>query len=265
MTEIALHAATAVELVMEAGFMFDNVADQEADREHGLSASEELALAITILSCGVAVAYETVHQAGNQTSGLDSFIQLQSSCIAACGGQFLDARLQKSQNATTDDSLRMTFLKAGSLGRLAAEFGAGIATDDAQMVSLFGDFGFNLFTYLQLIDDLRDAFPDSGPNADYTQGKKTLPLVFFYNSIIEAHARDNDAIMRRELDTSVCDVRQKFDASGAWSFGAIVAETYLNRSKANLADIKRQLETVESLERLVSSLEIAPQWVTAIP
>ena len=52
-TETALRAATAVELVIEASFMFDNVADQEADREHGLSASEELALAITILGCGV--------------------------------------------------------------------------------------------------------------------------------------------------------------------------------------------------------------------
>ncbi len=260
-----MRAATAVELVIEASFMFDNVADQEADREHGLSASEELALAITILGCGIAVAYETVHHAGNGISGLNPFMKLQSSGIAACGGQFLDARLQKSQNATTDDSLRMTSLKAGSLGRLAAEFGASIATDDFQMVNLFGEFGFNLFTYLQLVDDLRDAPPETGPNADYTLGKKTLPLVFFYNSIIEAHAGDNDAIMRRELDTSVCDVRRKFDASGAWSFGAIVAETYLNRSKANLSDIKRQLETVDSLERLVNSIEITPQWVTEIP
>ncbi len=63
----------------------------------------------------------------------------------------------------------MTSLKAGSLGRFAAGLGASMATDDPEIVDLCGDFGFNLFTYLQLVDDLRDAFRGAryagGPDA----------------------------------------------------------------------------------------------------
>ncbi len=264
--KLPLRASASIELVMEAGFMFDAVADHDTDPRHvvslsnpyGLTPSEELALAITVLSCGVSAAHETAYMALGQELAMKSFLQLQASCIAACGGQFLDAYLQKSEYATSDESLKMTCMKSGSLGKLAAEFGAALAASDEAIVQLFGEFGYNLFTYFQLVDDLRDALPESGPAADMSQGKKTLPLVYFYNALAEAHPNDINAIMRQDFESLGLDVRQKFNGSGVWSFCFIVAEAFLNRAKANLSDLKRHMKAEGNLERLVSSLEISP-------
>ena len=51
-TEIALQAASAVELQMEAAYLFDAVADGDIQPEQGLTPAEVLALAIAILTCG---------------------------------------------------------------------------------------------------------------------------------------------------------------------------------------------------------------------
>jgi len=258
-----MQAASAVELIMEAGFMFDNVADEQEEKDCALTPAEELALAITLLGCGAAVAQEAAYKSERQGHALESVLQIHINCIAACGGQFLDAFLQRSEGATTDDSLRMTYLKSGSLGKLAAEFGASIACDDEETIRGFGEFGFNLFTYMQLVDDLRDALPADGPAMDLMQGKKTLPLVFFRNRMAEAHSAADDGIMRDNRREASADFRCQFEASGAKIFCAIVAETYLNRAKSNLTSLRYKLTTVERLERLVGTLEINPQEVLA--
>lgn len=176
---IGVQAAAAVELQMNAAYMFDNVADDECASEDGLSVAEELALAIAALSCGSAAACHTAQEAGAKKSALDRLVEFHGNFIGACGGQFLDAYMEKRDVSTTEEALNMTFRKSGSLGRFAATFGAGIATDDQLILGLLGEFGFNLFTYLQLIDDLRDACPADGLMRDLMQGKKTVPLVFF--------------------------------------------------------------------------------------
>lgn len=260
---VALRAAVAVELYMEAAFMFDHVADNELDATSGLSAAEELTLAITLMSCGAAVACEAAQLAGGHSRSLDPLLQLQRDCIKSCSGQFLDTRMQKSTSANTDQSLKMTSLKSGSLGRLAAAFGAGIATDDPQTISLFAEFGSDLFTYLQLIDDMRDACPEKAPLKDMSQSKKTLPLAYFYNYLVEEPSKANCDIMSlKALDGN--DIRPVYEASGAGVFCAIVAETFLNRAKSKLAVLRNRTRTVEGLEQFVSSLEFSPNEILAV-
>lgn len=58
-------------------------------------------------------------------------------------------------------------------------------------------------------------------------------------------------------------VRRAYRASGADLFGAIVAETFLNRAKTGLADIKGRVRSVESLDRFVAGLEISAQEIFA--
>ena len=110
---------------------------------------------------------------------------------------------------TASDALGMTALKAGGLGELAAVFGASLATDDTETVRLFGELGFNLFTYAQLVDDLRDAFPSQGSSSDWEQGKKTLPLLFFRNSLREKRldVRTHDGMMP-VVSRVVCQLRE---------------------------------------------------------
>ena len=170
--------------------------------------------------------------------------------------------MEKRDVSTTEEALNMTFRKSGSLGRFAAAFGAGIATDDQLILRPLSEFGFNLFTYLQLIDDLRDACPADGLMRDLMQGKKTVPLVFFYNYLAEER-NQAPAGMTRQISNGIgsSKIRRDFERSGAGFFCVILAETYLNRARSNLTELKGQSYRVESLEHLVESVEIRPQEV----
>ena len=260
----AIQAAVAVELHMQAAYMFDNVADRDTNC-HDLSVAEELALAIALLSWGQAAAGEAVCVAGRNGIGLRSLLKWSRSCASGCcAGQFLDAYLEKRPRVTIDEAITMTSMKAGNLGRFAAGLGASVATDSCEMVRLCGDFGFNLFTCLQLVDDLRDACPAQGPQSDLVRHKKTLPLVFFHDSLAGKSNGVVCSIMPADaFGEDGLDVIQAFKASDAQLFGVIVAEAFLNRAKSNLADIKNRVATTGNLERLVSSFEINPREVVA--
>ena len=263
--DAAIKAAAAVELHMAAAYMFDNVADQEVDPEFGLSPAEELALAIAILSCGAAVAAQAAFDPGMHSNARSSLLEFHVNFISACAGQFLDAHLERGIQATYEEALKMTSLKAGSLGRMAADIGASIATDDPEIVSLCSEFGFNLFTYVQLIDDLRDACPTQGVQRDLLGHKQTVPLVFLYRTIAEKSSGDSDIMSPQVLELAGVDVRREFESSGAPVFSAVVAETFLNRARRNLEELERRIWTVDSLEHLVSSVEITPEEIHALP
>ena len=261
----AFWAAIATELYMEAAYIFDQVADHELDQADGLSAAEELALAIGLMSCGAAMGYEAARQADSNERCIRSLLQLHQDCINSSSGQFLDARAQKLHLGTTNEAIQITCLKSGSLGRLATSFAANIATDESQTIKLFEEFGFNLFTYMQLVDDIRDACPENTPHTDLGQHKKTLPLVYFFNFLVEDASVTNSDIMSPDSGVPISQkVRQAFKASGAEVFSAIVAETFLNRAKSNLADLRDRVIMVDSLEQLVSSVEFNPNEIMAV-
>ena len=263
--DAAYQAAAGVELQMESAFMFDSVADEEVDPDHGLTSAEELALAITLLSCGNAAASQAA--IGVETRGSPSWRvrQFQESQISASTGQFLDASLQQREIATVEQGLEMTALKAGGLGRLSAGFGASMATDDPEVVGLFGEFGSNVLTYLQLVDDLSDACPDSGLSTDLDQHKKTLPLVFFYDHWSDGHSRNGNGIMRpQEPGDHTQLLQREFRECGAELFCAVIAEAFLNRAKSNLADLEPLVDTVQDLERFLASTELTSQEVLAV-
>ena len=149
---------------------------------------------------------------------------------------------------------------------MTAGYGAGLATDDQGMITLFSEFGFNLFTYFQLIDDLRDACPAQGQHSDLSQNKKTVPLVFFYNSLADRHCEGRSGTMppQAAMEAAGLDIRREYETSGAQAFGAIIAETFLNRAKRNLAELRDHLETVQTLEHLLTTVEITSQELVRV-
>jgi geranylgeranyl pyrophosphate synthase len=265
LSEPAWHAAAATELYIEAGFLFDNVADDDIDESLGTSISEEITLAITLMNCGVAAVSEAVRLAGLGPSSSHRVLRhLLNSCVSACAGQLLDARLEREVDVTSDEALRMTALKAGSCGRLAATVGASIATDDDELTAVFGELGSNLFIYLQLIDDVRDAFPAEGVSRDLLQRKKTLPLLYFYNWLSADGEDTAGGIMPAEFGAESREtLAPAFDATGAGVFGAVVAEAHLNQAKANLADLSKRLGPLEHLERYIDGIELIPHEALA--
>lgn len=265
LTNAAFKVAVAVELYMEAGVLFDNVADQELETRQNMGVAGEMAIAIGLMSCGAKAACEAGKQMGSDSLGLNLMMRLQKDCLAGCSGQFLDGYLQKHDLVSTDEALEMTCRKSGSLGRSAATLGAIVATEDSGIIDLFAEFGFNLFTYLQLLDDLRDACPSDGYMRDLEQHKKTLPLTYFYNYLAQEYTGPDSTTLPWECNRwSVEDIRREYSLSGANMFCAIVAETFLNRAKSILETLRGRIRTVASLERYVSSMEIIPDEVLEI-
>ncbi len=256
-------AAVAIELYIEAGFLFDDVADGDAEPAPSSSLAAELALAITLMSCAATVACDAAAQAGG--ASLPALRELMRSITVASAGQHLDALLAGGTAATTDEALRMTELKAGGCGRLTAGFAAELATADREVSDLFAEFGSNTFIYLQLVDDLRDAYAKTGVPHDMLSGKNTVPLAYFRSGPAEGLTSESSGIM---LSTDVqsdqyAGYRRQFEASGAGAFGAVVAEAYLNRAKANLAALSERLGSLDRLEHILESLEFGPEEIPA--
>ena len=257
--DVATTAAAAVQLQMEAAYLFDDVADDEVDPSSGCTPAESLALAISLLTCGAGAASEAADlpQRGARTTTLSAFHR---DCTNAAGGQYLDAALQRREGVSTKDALSMTALKCGSLGRFAAAFGAGVAQAEASVIELLGEFGYNFLTYAQLVDDIRDACPVDAPRQDLLYHKNTLPLAHFYAFLadrpwITGEADPHQSILGARSE----DVRRLYLESGAELFSAVIAETFLGRARRVLDGVRHHTKGAHILQQMVESLEIAAE------
>jgi len=237
MGKTALLAAAAVELQMEAAFVFDEVADASP----GANRSEDLGLAIALLTAGAAAAVEAAAASPDPSPAMDHFCRAYSE---ACAGQFLDAALQGRGEATLEEALQMTCLKSGGLGRFVTGFVARVAGADEDAVALFERFGDHTFTLAQLVDDLRDACAP-GQTSDLAQGKATLPVVFFRRVL------GFPAPVGAMLSADVCST---YDASGAPVYAAILAHAYMSRAEEDLTLLARRGYATGGLVGFLDSL-----------
>ena len=260
----AIFGAAAVELQMEAAFIFDKVADGELTESDGLTSAEALALAITIMNCGSIAACQAVDFAKAGQFALLPLLKLHSNIVSSCAGQFLDAHLERLDAASVGDAVRMTLLKSGSLGRLAAEFGAALATHNLHVIKLCGDLGHHAFAYAQLIDDLRDVWPTDFAKGDLARHKKTVPVAFFYETMLQSPS--NNGLNSHSLASygATGALRESFEESAAESYCAIVAELYLDRAKAVLKELGDRLGEVKNLEQFLESLGASAAGALAV-
>jgi len=235
---VALLAAAAVELQMEAAFVFDEVADATP----GAKRSEDLGLAIALLTAGGAAAVEAAADSPDRPAAMNHFSMAYSE---ACAGQFLDAVLQGRGEATLGEALQMTCLKSGGLGRFVTGFVARIAGAARDGVALFERFGDHTFTLAQLVDDLRDACAP-GRTSDLAQGKATLPVVYYGRAI------DSLAPADGMLSGDCCN---SYESSGAPLYAAILASTYLSRAEEDLTLLARRGYAVGGLVAFLESVD----------
>ncbi len=238
MGRAALLAAAAVEIQMEAAFVFDEVADAAPGGTRG----EDLGLAIALLTAGAAAAEEAAADSPDRSAALDHFCRAYSE---ACAGQFLDAALQGRGDTTLEEALRMTRLKSGGLGKFATGFAARIAGADGEGVALFERFGDHTFTLAQLVDDLRDACAPGG-DSDLAQRKATLPVVFYGREI------DSPALVDGILSRDACNT---YESSVAPLYVAILAHSYMSRADEDLTLLARHGYAVGGLVRFLESMD----------
>lgn len=233
-----LLAAAAVELQMEAAYVFDEVADAAP----GAGRGEDLGLAIALMTAGAAAAVEAADGSPDRSAAMDHFCRAYSD---ACAGQYLDAALQGRGGASLEEALQMTCLKSGGLGKFVTGFMARVAGADGDGVALLERFGQHTFTLAQLVDDLRDACAP-GEGSDLAQRKATLPVVFYGRGI------DSAAPVDGILSDQTC---RTYESSGASLYAAILVHAYMSRAEEDLSLLARRGYAVGGLARFLESVD----------
>jgi geranylgeranyl pyrophosphate synthase len=174
----ALWPAVAMDWAMAAADVFDDIADGEAaalSERFGpggvlIGAAGMLALAGGIVLRGV--------DAGVGARMVVDLGRLLSDELArAADGQARSLAARAVPDAV--DAYEVAAAKSGPLGSLAARLGARVATDEPELLRLYGSFGWHLAVYSQLLNDARDAAPGGSLHKrDVREGRQTVPLVF---------------------------------------------------------------------------------------
>ena len=190
--EPSVHAMAAMEFLMAAGDLIDDIEDDEAPFPHDRRSLGQLleTTSVLLMLCHSAFcrALDRGVPAQRVVRGLRA---LDSLGVDALNGQAADMALEAHPDASIEDSFDAAAQKSASLTRCAAELGASLGTDDQQRIGLFGRFGWHLGLFMQLTNDVAAVWPGAPDKSDLRLRKKTLPAVFALSLPLPAseHAR----------------------------------------------------------------------------
>jgi len=230
-------AAAAVELQMEAAFVFDEVADAIPGAKRG----EDLAWRSALLTAGAAAAVEAAAGCPDQAAAMDHFCRAYSE---ACAGQVLDSALQERGEATLGEALQMTCLKSAASGGLSPGLPLASPGGSRRGRPVRAVRRSHLHARA-LVDDLRDACAP-GRTSDLAQRKATLPVVYYGRAI------DSPAPADGMLSADGCNA---YESSGAPLYAAILAHTYMSRAEEDLTLLARRGYAVGGLVAFLESVD----------
>lgn len=213
-----LPIACALEMLHTATLLHDDVLDQAQTRRGKTSAHVTFGITETILAGDVLLALANKLGADYDIPRLNAL--LARGIMATAEGEILE--LAHTARPTVD---RQTYLdiiigKTARLIETACRCGAALASRDRALEDVAGAYGLNLGIAFQLVDDALDyavSESEMGKPAggDLREGKMTLPLILYLESLPEPEARELLAALREKRLTEaqaariVMDVREK--------------------------------------------------------
>jgi geranylgeranyl pyrophosphate synthase len=180
--QAALWPAAGAECMMAAADLFDDVADADPGCELVETPGIVLTAAAGILSLAGAAMVRVVDDGASPSTALALAELLGAEFARAANGQASNLRPSPRVDPPGIGALiayRQAVAKSGPLGSLIARLGARTATDNPEIVELFGEFGRRLGVRSQLLNDARDVAPGATTSkADVRAGARTVPLAF---------------------------------------------------------------------------------------
>jgi geranylgeranyl pyrophosphate synthase len=246
-------AAAAVEVAVAAIDVADDLIDNEWQ-----GPGRELALNQTLVLSWLSQAaiLDGASYLGSRARTLCEIVA--NGSLGSCVGQDLDLRLaQRGADVSEDAALTATITKSGSLGAMACQAGAALATEDAELIATIGVFGRHLGTVGQILNDLAGVDVAQGPlKSDIRERKKTLPIAFLLRCAREENIPDvlewfepdaklDDATILR-LSTLIHDV-------GGLDYTWVMADAYYREAVAVLRSLEPRIGAggVRRLRRLL--------------
>ncbi len=212
-----------------------NGADDETADHHGLSA------AVVAGDLALFYSYRMIDHAGLPEEARAQLLQLMDEALfASAAGELLDLDYSGAVTVPTVDSiLEMARLKTAVYSfEVPLKVGAVLAGASAETIDALGDFGREIGTAYQIVDDLLGVFGDplatgKSTTSDLREGKRT---------VLVAHAVTSDLWKQIEglfgsatlSDHEADELRHVFDASGARAFAEGLLAEHVGRAEAVL-------------------------------
>jgi geranylgeranyl pyrophosphate synthase len=178
--EPALPAAAAIQLMMAAGDVFDDIED--ADSSESLVAKYGTAVAVNAATALIVLAEKAICRLVE--TGLDSSLVVRAIDVfnsfytAACIGQHADLVSSQDLDISEDDYALIAGQKSASQIECACHLGALLAASNEELVRIFSSFGHSLGMASQIANDIQGIVHRS----DIRKPKITLPLIFALNN-----------------------------------------------------------------------------------
>ncbi len=246
--ENALPSAAALQLLMAAGDVFDDIEDADSSESlsarYGSAVATNVATALLILAERAITRFKTRGVADRLTVCVMDTI---NSCyITACAGQHLDLSIASEPPVSEDMYLRIVGMKSASQIECACRVGVLLANANQELIDKFNALGHNLGMAAQITNDIQGVTYGS----DIMKRKITLPVVFALNHTEGEACSQLDLVFGKQ-SASVPDstqIRDLLFRTGAIHYATVKMEFYRQQALDILSEVERLGANTERLK-----------------
>jgi geranylgeranyl pyrophosphate synthase len=174
--EHAIPAASALQLLLTAGDVFDDIED--ADSSDSLSARYGSALATNVATTLLILSEKAITRLKERGVADFTIVRIMNVVSSyytnACAGQHLDLSLDSETPVSEDMYFQIMEMKSASQVECAFKVGAILARAKQELVDMFAKFGHNLGISSQIANDIQGFINGS----DIAKHAISLPIVY---------------------------------------------------------------------------------------
>jgi geranylgeranyl diphosphate synthase, type I len=245
--EIALPVAAALQLLMAAGDVFDDIEDADSPGSiagrYGTSLACNAATTLLILA---ERAISRLKDRGVNDRTITAITEtVNTSYINACAGQHLDLLHQSDLNISEERYLQIACMKSASQIQCACRVGAMAAGAEQKLLDAFSLFGQNLGVAAQIANDILGITQEK----DIRKRKITLPVIYARE---QTQGPDHQLIEQiyggpSGMNSNIAPVKNVFFRTGAVFYCVVKMDLYKQMASAALRQAEQSGASIERL------------------
>jgi len=260
--QIALPAASAIELIHNFSLIHDDIEDRDELRR-GRPTLWQIWGEAQAINSGDAMfsiahlALEHSLEAGVPAERvLQALTAFDTTCLALTIGQHLDIDFENRGDVTAAEYMTMIEGKTAALTQAACKIGALIAGAPAKQTDALGEYGKWLGIAFQLQDDVLGIWGDPAVtgkhDSDLAHGKKTLPVLHAAGR--DSHIRERYLKRRPDDPVDVMQLKDQIEACGSRAYTEQAARDAFEKAMTALEMAHIAGPAAEALRLLAASL-----------
>lgn len=180
--KIGIVGAVAIELIHNFSLLHDDIIDEDRERRHRSTAWAEFGVGRAIVAGDTLATLALQILLEEPTpERVAATVSLAAATQAMIAGQADDMAFESRTTVSVEECIAMEQGKTGALLACAAALGATLAGAPPAVVDALYEFGANLGTAFQAVDDMLGIWGDPAATgkpvgSDLLRGKKTLPV-----------------------------------------------------------------------------------------